>query len=134
MAKVEVVHHDEGDVEVPPRRVDEVIPADGQGIAVANEDNHLGVGLVELDARGPRKGAAVDAMEAVHVEVHRYAGGAPYPTDAHHGTKVQAKGFNGPEEGAEYLAAAAGAKSGAVCPVSCASEGVPLLREGWIRS
>ena len=60
-----VVHHDVGQVDVAPARVQEVIAADRVAVAVAAGDEHRQFGARDLEAgcRGER--AAVHAVEAV---------------------------------------------------------------------
>ena len=76
-----VVEHDDLDVDVPPHRVEDVVAADRERVAVAGDhpDHELRAG--ELEAGGDRRRPAVDRVEAVGVHVVREAAGAADPAD-----------------------------------------------------
>ena len=78
-----VVHDDVADVEVAARGVDEVAAADGEGIAVAAQRQHLQVRVGDLDARRDRHRPAVHAVEAVGRHEERQAAGAADARDHH---------------------------------------------------
>ena len=76
-----VVEHHERDVDVPPHRVEDVVAADRERVAVAGDhpDHQLRAG--GLEAGGERRRAAVDRVEAVGVHVVRQAAGAADAAD-----------------------------------------------------
>ena len=74
-----VVHQEIGQVEVSAGRVEEVIAADGEAVAVAADRHDVQLGAGDLDAGRERQGAAMDAVEAVRRDV---AGEARRAADA----------------------------------------------------
>ncbi len=60
-----VVHDHVGHLDVLARGVVEMIAADGEGVAVAAEHEHMQVGPGQRNAAGKGQGAAVDVMRAV---------------------------------------------------------------------
>ena len=65
-----VVHQDDGDVDVPPRGVEKVVPPDRQAVPVAGENHDLAGRPGGLQPDGRRDGAAVEDLEDVRVDVH----------------------------------------------------------------
>ena len=78
-----VVEQQHREVHVAPQRMDQVVAADRQRVAVAGDDPHVEVGTGERHAGGDRRRAAVDAVQAVRVHVVREPGGAPDAGDEH---------------------------------------------------
>ena len=68
-----VVEQQDLEVDVAPQRVDQVVAADGQGVAVTGDDPHREVLAARGQAGGDRRGAAVDRVHPVGVEVVREA-------------------------------------------------------------
>jgi hypothetical protein len=66
-----VVHNDGGEIDIPPGRMDEMIPANGYGIAIAHNDNHLEIGFRQLHSSGKGKRAAMGGMKGVEVHIDR---------------------------------------------------------------
>ena len=60
---IEVVHADDRHVDIPPRRVDEMIPTDGRDVSVSAENDHLQFGIREFESCGERNGPAVRRVE-----------------------------------------------------------------------
>src|SRR5262245_7978558 len=63
--------------------MDEVVATDRQRVAVYGDDPHIEVGARHGDARGNRRRAAVDAVDAVGVHVVREAARAANAGDEH---------------------------------------------------
>ena len=78
-----VVEHDQVDVDVPAHRVDDVVAADRQRVAVAGDDPDHQVRAGGLEASRERRRAAVDRVEAVRVHVVRQPAGAADARDEH---------------------------------------------------
>jgi len=76
-----IVDDDGRNIDIAPRRVDKVVPADCGAVAVARDDDDLESRASELDARGKRDGAAMRGMERIEVEVADRAAGT---ADARH--------------------------------------------------
>ena len=74
-----IVHDDIRHARIFPRRVDEVITADGEAIAVTAEHKNVQIIASEANPSGKRQGAAVNIVTAVRVDEVGEAGGA---TDA----------------------------------------------------
>src|SRR5207245_845159 len=66
-----VVEENDFHVDVATDRVQEVISADRQSIAVTGDDPDLQLGTAELHAGGDRGSSAVNAMQAIRVQVVR---------------------------------------------------------------
>src|SRR6185295_14329108 len=79
-----VVEQQDLDVHVPAQRVDQVVAADRQRVAVAGGHPHLELGVGDPDAGGHRRSAPVDRVEAVGVDVVREAAGAADARHHHH--------------------------------------------------
>ena len=71
-----VVEQQDRHVDVAAQRVDQVVAADGQRVAVTGDDPHREVLARGGDAGRDRRGAPVDRVHAVGVEVVREAAGA----------------------------------------------------------
>ena len=71
-----VVEQQDLQVDVAAQRVDEVVAADGQRVAVTGDDPHRQVAPRGGQAGGDGRGAAVDGVHPVGVHVVREAGGA----------------------------------------------------------
>jgi hypothetical protein len=76
---------DDGHVHVAAQRVDQVVAADRQPVAVAGDHEHLQVGAGRGDARRDGWRTPVDRVEAERVHVVREAAGA---ADAGHEHQV----------------------------------------------
>ncbi len=74
-----VVEEEDGDVDVPAQRVDEVVAADGEGVAVTGDDPDVEVGTGHGQPGGHGRGPAVDGVEPVGVHVIGKAGRAADP-------------------------------------------------------
>ena len=66
-----VVEQQDLEVDVAAQRVDQVVAADRQRVAVAGDDPHRQVGPGDREPGGDRRGPAVDGVHAVGVEVVR---------------------------------------------------------------
>ena len=78
-----VVEEQDLDVDVAPNRVHQVIAAHAERVAVAGDDPDLQVRAHGFEPRSDRGRAAVDAMNAVGVEVVREAARTADPGDEH---------------------------------------------------
>src|SRR5207249_3618442 len=108
-----VVHDDVREVDVAPRRVQEVGQADAEAVAVAagRKDGEVGVG--DLDAGGQRQDAAVDAMDPERSEVRRDVAGAADAGGQDGAVGVEGEVGGGLLQGGEHAeVAAAGAPDG----------------------
>ena len=106
-----VAHHDNGDVNVALRGVDEVVAADTGAVAVAGEDNNLLVGVDGLQTLGLSKSAAVQGVQAVHVNIYGSPGGAADAADKTHFVLADVQLVKDAQEGVDdYAVAAAGAE------------------------
>ena len=72
----QVVDADDFQVDVAPRRVNQVIAADGEQVAVAGVDHDVQLGIRQLQSGGERNRAAVRGMERILVHVSGDAAGA----------------------------------------------------------
>ena len=68
---------------LPPHRVHQVVAADAERVAVAGDDPHLQVRAHRLQPRRDGGGAAVNAVDAVRVQVVREPAGAADAGDEH---------------------------------------------------
>src|SRR3989339_293625 len=75
----QVVETEGRDIQISPGCMDEMITADGCGIAVTHDDNNGQVRRGGLDTRSKGKSAAVEGMHRITIDVKRSAGGT---TDA----------------------------------------------------
>ncbi len=71
-----VVEQDDLQADVAPHGVDEMVTADGQGIAIAGHHPHRQLGPRQLQAAGNSRRASVDAVHAVGFHVVRKPAGA----------------------------------------------------------
>ena len=71
-----VIHHHVGQLDVFAGRVGEMVAADGEGIAVPAEHEHVQVGTRERNAAGERQRATVDEVDAVRLHEIREPAGA----------------------------------------------------------
>jgi hypothetical protein len=76
-----VVEQQDRDVDVPSQRVDQVVPADRERVAVAGDDPHREVGPRRGEAGRDRRSPSVDRVHAERLDVVREAGGAADPRD-----------------------------------------------------
>ena len=67
---IDAVVHDNGrHVDIAPGGVDEMVPADGQGIAVAHGNDDVQFGPAQFDAGGKGQGTAVNGMQGVKIHI-----------------------------------------------------------------
>ena len=78
-----VVEHEDRQVDVATQRVDEVVAADRQPVAVTGDDPHVEVGPGHGDTGGDGRRTTVDAVDAVGVHVVREPAGAADAADEH---------------------------------------------------
>ncbi len=71
-----VIHDDVGEIEVAAHGVDEVADADAVAVAIAAGDDHLEIGVGQLDAGGHRDSASMQGVHAVGVHIAGQVGGA----------------------------------------------------------
>src|SRR2546422_4132758 len=76
-----VVEEQDRDVHVPPERVQHVVAADREPVAVPRHDEHLEIRARQPEPGGDGRRAAVDRMEPVGVHVVREAARAADPRD-----------------------------------------------------
>src|SRR6185503_2977262 len=97
-----VVEQNDLEIDVAPERVDHVIAADRQAIAVAGDHPDIEVGARDLEARRDRRRATVDRVEAVRVHVVREAARAADTGDEHGALALDAelreRALNGGED------------------------------------
>ena len=86
-----VVEQQDGDVDVASQGVDQVVAADGEGVAVAGDDPHVEVRAGGGQAGGDGRGPAVDGVHPVGVHVVREPGGAPDARQEHGGLPAHAE-------------------------------------------
>jgi hypothetical protein len=75
----QIVDADDFQIDVAARGVNQMIAADGREIAVAGIDDHVQLGIRQLQSGGERNGAAVRGVERIELHV---AGHAPGAADA----------------------------------------------------
>jgi hypothetical protein len=107
MPKFRLFEDNGREVDVAAGRVDEVVAADRDPVAVAHDRNDVELRVEGLDARGVGQGAAVGRVQGVgdHVVVH-FARAA----DAGHDDRVgrgEVELLEGPQQGPEHGADAA---------------------------
>ena len=78
-----VVEQQDREVHVPAQRVDQVVAADREPVAVAGDDPHVEVRTGDRDPGRDRRRAAVDAVHAVGVHVIREPARAADAADEH---------------------------------------------------
>ncbi len=98
-----VVEQQDLEADVAAQRVQQVVAADRQAVAVAGDDPDVELGVRELEPRRDRRRAAVDRMEAVGLEVVRKARRAADARHEHgllgHGADVGERLRHGLEHG-----------------------------------
>src|SRR5436853_332452 len=102
-----VVEKDDVDVEIPPDRVNQMVPADRQCVAVARDDPDRQLGIRGLDAGCNRGRAPVNAVKPVGIHVIRKAARAAdagdeyniLPLEAELGAYLLPSGTRWPEQG-----------------------------------
>ena len=72
----QVIDADHFQIDIAPRRVDQVIAANRRKIAVSRVHHDVQLGVRQLQARGKRNGAPVRGVEGVQLHVARHAPGA----------------------------------------------------------
>jgi hypothetical protein len=102
-----VIEQDAGEVDVPPGRVDQVVPSDPQAVPVAREHDHRKLRPGELEARGKGQGAAVGGVEGAHVHVPHEPAAAADPGDEGDAVGVEAQAVECAQEGPKDDAMAA---------------------------
>ena len=78
-----VVEQQDGEVDVAPQGVDQVVATDRQAIAVAGDHPHVEIGSSHGETGGDGRRAPVDAVHAVRVHVVREAAAAADAADEH---------------------------------------------------
>ena len=74
---VDIVVDDDGrQVQVAPGGVDEVVAADGGGVAVPHDHDHLELGVGQLHPGGEGQGPAVGGVQGVEIHVDAHPPGA----------------------------------------------------------
>jgi 2-hydroxychromene-2-carboxylate isomerase len=76
-AIVKIVDADNVEVRVAPRRMDEMIAANGRQVAIATDDRDHQLGVLHRDAQGKGNGAAMGRVVGIDVDVARRAPAAP---------------------------------------------------------
>src|ERR1019366_3237536 len=71
-----IVEEENLEIHISAEGVEQVVTADGQGVAVTGGDPDIEIGPGELQARGDRGRAAMDGVKAVGVEVIGKSAGA----------------------------------------------------------
>ena len=105
-----VVHDDRGELDIAPRRVDEMVAPDGQRVAVAHRYDDVQVGPRHLDARGEGQRPSVQRVHGVEVHVPRYAGRTADAGHHDEGRGIIAQIVHAVQHGVEHVpVAAAGA-------------------------
>ncbi len=135
-----IVDHQGSDADVAPGGVDEVVPADRQGVAVAHDGDHFHVGSGDLQTGGKGQGAAVGGVQGVEVHVDGHARRAADAGHQGHIVVLQTEVVDGADQCAHHHAdAAAGAPDGGELLVLAqllqglaALEPVRLRDEGFI--
>ena len=106
-AVVQVVDADHGQVHVAPGRMDEVIAADGEQIAVAAEDHDVQLGIAQLQPGGKGNGPAMGGVKRVELDI---PGGPARTADARYHAgflQIDAAGLHGRQAGGKGGADAA---------------------------
>ena len=105
-----VVEHQDVDPHVAAQRVDEMVPADGQRVAVARDHPHVEIGPARRQPGGDRRGPPVDGVQAVGVHVVRETGGTPDAREEHGALPAHAEvGHHHLHRGEDGVVAAPGA-------------------------
>ena len=65
-----VVNHYSGEIQVPSRGMDEMVPADRRSIAITHDHDDLQFGVGKLYACGKGQGPAVSGMKGVEIYVY----------------------------------------------------------------
>jgi hypothetical protein len=100
---VDVVVQDHGrDPDVAPGGVNQVVAADGQGVAVAHQRDDVELGVGHLDARGEAERPPVGGVHGVEVHVHGQPPGAADARDHDHVVLGDAERVDGADQGAEH--------------------------------
>ena len=102
-----VVEHKNGEIDVAAAGVDEVVAADGQGVAVAHGHDDVEGGPGELDACGAGQSPSVHGVHAVEIHVPGDAGGTAYAGHHAQGGLGQIHGFHGAQQTVQNHAVAA---------------------------
>lgn len=77
---VNIVVDDDGrEVQVAPGGVDKMVAADGGGVAVAHDHDHLELGVGQFDAGGEGQRPAMGGVECIEIHVHAQPPGAADP-------------------------------------------------------
>ena len=63
--EIEIIDHDDRNVEVAAGGVDEVVSSDRSKVAVAGKNDHRKLGADQLDAGCPGEGAAMHTVEGI---------------------------------------------------------------------
>ena len=102
-----VIDDNRRQVQVAPGRVDEVVAADGGGVAVAHDHDHVKLGVGQLHPGGKGQGPAVGGVERIEIHVHAQAPGAADARDQDDLVLGEAGAVNGPDQGPQDDAVAA---------------------------
>src|SRR4030095_5189684 len=76
-----VVHHDVGQVDVAPHRMDEMVASNPVAVAIAASADDFQFVVAELDAGGHGEGSAMQGVHAVGVDIPRQVRGATDTAD-----------------------------------------------------
>ena len=72
----EIIHADNGDIQVSPGGMDEMIAAYAEYIAISGEDHYFHVGLGQVQTGGKRNGPSVSGVEGIHFQITGHSAGA----------------------------------------------------------
>jgi hypothetical protein len=84
-----------------------MVAADGGGIAVPHDDDHLEPGVGQFYPGSERQGPAVGGVEGVKIHIYRHAPGTADPGNQHDIIFLKAGPVNGPDQGPQDNAVAA---------------------------
>jgi len=97
----QVVDDDGGDVQVAPGGVDQVVAADGRGVAVAHDHDDLELGVGQLHAGGESERSAVGGVERIEIHVHAETPGTVDAGDQNDLVLGETRAVNGPDQRAQ---------------------------------
>jgi hypothetical protein len=69
---IDAVVYDNGSkIDIPPGGVNEMIPSDGDRVAIAHDDDHLQIGFGQLHPGGKGKGPAMGGVKGIEIHIDR---------------------------------------------------------------